>query len=196
MRGAAVGGRELRLRIEFRKLNEGWDAEPDAPRPDVRAGESGVTLTFYLSLRGQPEFREYDCGQRSFPGSWRYRLGAPNDEGWHKGHCRFGCLAPYCGDFYEVTCGLTEDRPKDWVLVKPARSQPSRHFLFYFRDETFECDLENWSFRTLPVSDADYARLRAREVRVTLEPVTFVGFLQSLFLEPVRLVRRWLRLGQ
>lgn len=90
--------------------------------------------------------RDYDRGEIVFRNCWRYRVGPPNDEGWYKGHCRFRCLAPEWGDFYEVT-GDLQSGPKDWVLLNPPRSRPSRHFLFYFKDETFECDAEDFQQR-------------------------------------------------
>jgi hypothetical protein len=161
-------GRNFTLATHFEKLNEDWDAESGAPEPSVRTDEFGLTLTFFLNPWLNPKFRLYDRGEIFFGNCWRYRLGYPNDEGWHRGHCRFRCWAPEWGDFYEVTGDLLDNRPKDWVLLKPTRPEPSRHFLFYFKDETFECDAESWSFKVLPVSDADYERLRASERRVTL----------------------------
>jgi hypothetical protein len=181
------------LGTNFEKLNEDWDAQAGAPEPNVRTDESGLTLTFFLSSSLNPKFRDYDRGEIFFPNCWRYRLGYPNDEGWHMGHCRFRCLAPEWGDFYEVTGDLLESGPKDWVLLKPTRAESSRHFLFYFKDETFECDAESWSFKVLPVSDADYECLRASERRVTLQQTTLLGFLRDLLLEPVRVAQRWFR---
>jgi hypothetical protein len=160
-------GRSIALRTHFEKLNEGWDAEGGAPEPKLHTDTSGLTLTFLLSSSLNPGFREYDRGEIFFPNCWRYRLGYPNDEGWEKGHCRFRCWAPLWGDFYEVSGDLLDGGPSDWVLLETTRSAISRHFLFYFKDETFECDAQAWSFKVLRTSDADYERLRAAEIRVT-----------------------------
>ncbi len=155
-----AGGWNSTLATYFKKLNEGWDAEPGAPEPHVRADEAGLTLTFFLNPQLNPQFRDYDRGELFFPNCWRYRLGYPNDEGWYKGHCRFRCVAPDWGDFYEVTGDLLDSGPSDWVLLRPDHSGVSRHFLFYLKDETFECDADSWNFKVLPVSDADFERLR------------------------------------
>ena len=56
------------------------------------------------------------------------------------------------GEFCEITGDLLLDKPPkhwkeqdDWKeSAKP--NVTSRHFLFYFRDDTFECDAEDWSF--------------------------------------------------
>jgi hypothetical protein len=37
-----------------------------------------------------------------------------------------------------------------WTLVAEPRSTNTRHFLFYFKDETFECDAADWDFRVIP----------------------------------------------
>jgi hypothetical protein len=155
----------------FCKLNHGWDAEPNVPEPHVHVDDVGLTLTFFMSPHSQTEVREYDRGEISFPTCWRYRLGAPNDEGWYRGQCRFRCLAPDWGDFYEVGGDLFDEEPKDWVLLKSTPSEPSHHYLFYLKDETFECDASAWSFRVVRTSDADYQRFRAAETSVTLKPV-------------------------
>jgi hypothetical protein len=33
----------------------------------------------------------------------------------------------------------------DWITLGE-EGNPSRHFLFYLRDETFECDARDWNF--------------------------------------------------
>src|SRR5580704_11013528 len=105
----------IMLPTYFAKLNESWDAEPNAPEPHVRIDGTGLALTFFLSPSLNPRLRDYDRGELFFSNCWRYRVGPPGDEGWEKGHCRFRCLAPH-GDFYEVTGDLLENGPKDWVL--------------------------------------------------------------------------------
>ncbi|RIV16135.1 hypothetical protein D1623_29645, partial [Klebsiella pneumoniae] len=75
-----------------------------------------------------------------------WRLGGPNDEGWYLGQCRYAKAAPEWGQFYEVI-GDDEvrDLADDWMPATQ-NGYGSRHFLFYLRDETFECLAERWSF--------------------------------------------------
>lgn len=181
------------MATHFEKLNRGWDAKAGAPEPTVQMGESGLTLTFFLSSSLNPGIRDYDRGEIFFPKCWRYRLGYPNDEGWYKGHCRFRCWAPDWGDFYEVTGDLLDGGANDWVLPAAIRPEVSKHFLFYFKDETFECDADGWSFRVLRVSDADYARLRASECRVEFPQRTLLALARDIVFEPFRAARRWIR---
>ena len=70
-----------------------------------------------------------------------------NDEGWYRGQCRFSGIAPAWGEFYEVTGDLKLTAIDDWRVVD--HDQPAgRHFLFYLRDETFECEADGWRLET------------------------------------------------
>jgi hypothetical protein len=169
---------------DFTKLNQGWDAQGGTPCPEVHCDEPGLRLAFFL--RPDENIRDHDRGEMFFPSCWRYRLGPTNDEGWERGQCRFRCLAPDWGDFYEVTGDLLENRIDDWIVIGPRSSESSRHFLFYFKDDTFECDAEDWSFRILPTPDADYQRLRTAEVRIALPRTTVLSLMLDLIAEPFR----------
>jgi hypothetical protein len=133
----------------FQQLNHGWNAEPNAPAPKVVVNGADVLLTFRMNPFQFPEFRPGDVGRLRFSCCKRYRLGSTNDEGWYRGQCRFSKLAPRWGEFYEVKGDLRLAQcPDDWVHVSP-QAEGSRHFLFYFRDEEFECDAMDWSFEVL-----------------------------------------------
>ena len=58
------------------------------------------------------------------------------------GQCRFGQSIPW-GEFYEVSGDLRVNEVNDWVEVGP-KNECSKHYLFYFRDDTFECDANAW----------------------------------------------------
>jgi len=133
----------------FHQLNHGWNAEPNAPEPKVEVQAGDVVVTFLLNPFQFPQFSPDDLGRIRFLSCLRYRLGATNDEGWYRGQCRFSNLAPRWGEFYEVKGDLRlGECPDDWVKVSQAAGH-ARHFLFYFRDETFECDAEDWRFEIL-----------------------------------------------
>ncbi len=130
----------------FHQLNHGWNAEPNSPDPHIAVNGSDVILSFVMNHQLFPEFAECSVGSLLFRNCSRYRLGATNDEGWYLGQCRFSAIAPQWGEFYEVLGDLRLDAcPNDWVLLSP-HTPRSRHFLFYLRDETFECTADDWSF--------------------------------------------------
>jgi hypothetical protein len=140
----------------FTKSNDGWNAEPGAPHPEIRIEGQLLVLTFYLNPWVFPEVKVGDVGELRFDGCWRYRLGPTNDEGWWMRQCRFSLMAPDWGEFYEVEGDLRLDRlpPGAWTsLASPQAPAPSCHFLFYFKDETFECDAQSWSFSTVGTTE-------------------------------------------
>jgi hypothetical protein len=129
----------------FTKLNEGWNAEPNAPASGARVDGDDVVLAFDLNPFLYPQFKEEQRAQLRFLRVGRYRLGATNDEGWYMGQCRFSRVAPGWGEFYEVAGDLRlGECPDDWVYVSRGRRTQARHFLFYLRDATFECDAEDY----------------------------------------------------
>lgn len=134
----------------FERLNLGWDAEPNVPEPVIKFDNSQLELTFFLNWQIYRDVAELDRGCLTFAHCWRYRLGSTNDEGWYRRQCRFSLLAPEWGLFYEVTGNLGIEHAEGWVTLDQCRNQlQSHHYLFYFRDETFECDAQSWSFKRL-----------------------------------------------
>ncbi len=103
-------------------------------------------LNFDMNCFRYPEFAPEDWGQIVFTDCWRYRLGATNDEGWYRGQCRFSHRAPEWGKFFEIEGDLLLNDPSiTWNEIATHPPLGSRHFLFYFRDQTFECDASNWT---------------------------------------------------
>lgn len=123
----------------FTQLNHDWNAEPNAPRPRVETLGGDVRLTFFLNPFVFTAFNEGDTGVLRFVNVEKFRVGPTNDEGWYQGQCRFSESAPKWGEFYLVSGDETNLRePDDWRLLSSDTKQ-RKHFLFYFRDETFEC---------------------------------------------------------
>ena len=131
----------------FKKLNEGWNAEPNAPNPQIKLEGQMLELLFLLNPFMCADSWEGQYGRLVFRGVGRYRMGTTNDEGWYRGQCRFSHLAPAWGEFYEVDGDVLLDKsPGDWIQVDSPSSFQKRHFLFYFRDSTFECNADEWQF--------------------------------------------------
>jgi len=134
------------MKTKFKKLNSDWNAEPNCPEPRVGELESYLSLKFFLNHWLFEKFSENDLGEIRFYGANRWRLGATNDEGWSKGQCRFSKLAPKWGEFYEVEGdSLIELSPDDWKTTEYGLG--SKHYIFYMRDDTFECSAESFTFQ-------------------------------------------------
>jgi hypothetical protein len=73
------------VNTRFVKLNDGWNAEPNAPAPAVARSGNDVVLEFRLNPFQFKQFSKGDRGCLVFRNCWRYRLGGTNDEGWYLG---------------------------------------------------------------------------------------------------------------
>ena len=128
------------MKPDFLQLNLGWNAEPNAPDPQLEILGNDIVLCFYVNPFQFKEFAEDEIGILRFVNCVRFRLGPTNDEGWYRGQCRFSKIAPEWGEFYEIVGdATTTNGPTDWRVMSTKGTGELHHFLFYFRDDTFEC---------------------------------------------------------
>ncbi len=137
--------------MNFIKLNNKWDAEPNAPMPRIEVDNkfSTVKLTFYLNAFIHKDVEEDDMGILEFEDCYKYRLGPTNDEGFYRGQCRFSKAGVQWGNFYQIECSKWEkDFPNDEIIVDSFKNKDGlNHYLFYFRDNTFECIASSYVFK-------------------------------------------------
>lgn len=149
------------MKPKFLHLNLGWNAEPNAPEPHLEVQGSDILLRFYVNPFRFEEFKEDELGFLRFVNCARYRLGPTNDEGWYRGQCRFSQFAPEWGEFYEVS-GYSDaiDGPTDWDMLKTRTVGEYHHYLFYFRDNTFECVAEGCAIESRADNELERRRKR------------------------------------
>ena len=147
---------------KFEQLNVGWNADPNVPEPRVTLENGDVLLSFALNSFIFDRFKLGERGTLRFTGCSRYLLGGTNDEGWYRGQCRYSKIAPQWGEFYEVVGDdPLRDQSTEWE--SNAGSGRDRHFLFYFRDDTFECIADDWTIE--PGDDNPLHRAKQEEGR-------------------------------
>lgn len=131
-------------RLLFHKQNNGWNADPNAVEPKLVVMHGNLLLAFPLNPYIGP-FEEGDWGHLRFGNCSRFRIDGTNDHAWFGGQCRYSRVAPEWGEFYELTGNdPTLEYVTDWIHM--AGSTGERHFLFYFRDNMFECFASDWKF--------------------------------------------------
>jgi hypothetical protein len=135
--------------LRFTQLNHNWNANPNVATPEVEPDGEDIVVSFLLNPFQFEQFARDDIGVLRFRNCSRYRIDPTNDHAWFSGQCRYSKLAPAWGEFYE----LSGDDPtlvdiRDWIVVAN-ETESSRHFLFYFRDEMFECFAESWEFERI-----------------------------------------------
>jgi hypothetical protein len=136
---------------KFVQLNLGWNAEPNAPNPRTRVDGADLVLEFFVNAFLYKEFDEEEKGILRFLRCSQFRLGPTNDEGWYLGQCRFSKLAPKWGKFYAIINDPDSlVGPNDWIGLGNGEPPKPIHFLFYFRDNTFECVAERCLIEAVP----------------------------------------------
>jgi hypothetical protein len=144
-----TGYRSLVMR--WTKLNTTFDAEPNAPDPRVTVDGDLVTVRFFLNPFIWADVQDGDEAELIFRRVLMYRLGATNDEGFYRGQCRFSSSGIKWGDFYELhESNWMQWFPADKVVVSSRNEEAGlKHYLFYFRDETFECVAHGHEFQRM-----------------------------------------------
>ena len=142
------------MNVSFTQLNRGWNAEPNAPEPSATWQGNDLVLRFGMNPYQFPEYAADDIGQITFVDCSRYRFGMLNDEGWYLGQGRFTDVEHHWGEFYELAGDLRLDQlPDDWQIRIP---DPviGRHYMFYFKDEDFECVASDWRLEVIRAGSA------------------------------------------
>ncbi|QPC93701.1 hypothetical protein [Mesorhizobium sp. INR15] len=135
--------------LSFRHLNTDWNAEPNAPDVELTVEGDVVRLSFLLNPWAY-DAKVGEIGTLRFVGCDRLRWDATNDHAWFAGKGRYSNQAPEWGEFYEVIGDDHAINDLDWEVLSQD-SPNSRHFLFYFRDETIEFFAQDWSLtRKMP----------------------------------------------
>ena len=127
------------------RLNPDWNADPVDPDVVISVASSVLTFQFTLNNLMYPRFAELQRASLEFDDCSQYRLGATNDEGWSRGQCRFANSIRRWGEFYQIIGdSRLDDSPDDWQYV--AEGSGRQHFLFYLKDQTFECLANTYRF--------------------------------------------------
>lgn len=128
------------MNIEFEQLNIDWNAEPNAPEVTVSISGNNVEVKFFLNTLLFENSDEQNIAKLIFHDCLQYRYGSPNDEGFYiHNQSRFKELGVKWGEFYLVHNSDWEKMFPDRVHVSDQSLDGLKHFLFYFKDGTFEC---------------------------------------------------------
>lgn len=138
--------------MKYKQLNMDWGAEPNAPDPQIDhdSSDGNLRLTFYLNPYNDVE--EEVRAEIKFFKCYMYRLGLTNDEGFYKGQCRFSKSGIRWGEFYQLEeTDWKRTFPSDKVILQEhlMNEEGLKHYLFYFRDNTFECIAKEYQYKII-----------------------------------------------
>lgn len=134
--------------MKYIKLNRNWNAEPNAPDLQLYVSGKEVSLDFKLNPFAFEYIDGTDKGKLEFNNVHAYVNNATNEEGYYRGQYRFqNHLLPW-GEFYELFDSNWEtDFPREKVEIQPNGDlESARHFIFFFKDSTFECIADSFDF--------------------------------------------------
>jgi hypothetical protein len=126
--------------MKFTKLNRGWNADVGAPEENVVVAGDTVVVEFYLSYSSYKRFPENDKGKLTFTKCHKYSIKGTNDEGYYMGQHRYKDEELPWGEFYKLETNWRLDFAEEPIfLLEPANRAQLNHYIFFFRDNSFEC---------------------------------------------------------
>lgn len=137
--------------LQYKKLNDNWNAEPNAPYPKISIINNKLIVEFYLNPFIFKNISEGQKGRLTFINCNIYRLGSTNDEGFYKNQFRYSPRDIPWGEFYLLlNSDWANSFPEDKIILNSRlKSDDLKHYLFFFRDNTFECIAESYNFEFL-----------------------------------------------
>lgn len=139
--------------MTFTQLNTGWNADPNAPEVSLSVKNQTVTLEFYLNNLAFGNVLEGDKGRLTFLHCHKYSFNGMNDEGYYMGQYRYKYTELPWGEFYRLFTDWQTDFPKfQKVLSKHPDTTKQKHYIIFFRDNTFECVAEDYIFEHIKIS--------------------------------------------
>ena len=134
--------------MTFEQINKEWNAEPNAPEVEISVVGNDVSVEFFLNAFLFETYNEGDKAILTFRDCLQYRYGSPNEEGFYiHNQSRYKQFGVKWGEFYVI---LDSDWKSNFPNPIEVSSQPLdelKHFLFYFRDGTFECIAKSYEFK-------------------------------------------------
>jgi hypothetical protein len=134
--------------MDYKRLNIGWKAEPNAPDVWVEVKEDELRVEFYLNPFVFDNVEEGDKGELTFKNCFKFSFNSCNEEGYYLGQYRYKNDTLPWGEFYELFHDWESDFHNDFKILNSELDKHTlRHFLFFFRDNTLECIAKDFEFR-------------------------------------------------
>ena len=137
--------RRFPTQLNFTLLTKSWNADPNAPEPKLTVVGEDVVLEFFLNNNIYSQFSEHDKGRLTFYNCHKYDFNGTNDHGYYLGQHRYNYKQLPWGEFYKLDTDWETDFPiNPTYLSLPINKRKLNHYIFFFRDECFECVAESY----------------------------------------------------
>lgn len=124
--------------VNFIQITTDWNADPVSPEIELNIDGLDLVMDIYVNHLAFDKFKEGDKAKIRFLDCSQYSLNPCNDEGYYYGQYRTNPNKLPWGEFYEITSGLDRHFPEPIIKVQDNEID-KRHYVFFFKDETFEC---------------------------------------------------------
>lgn len=140
--------------MTYTQITIDWNADPNDPQVHLSVDSTSVTMTFYLNTFQFENFKEGDKAQVTFHNCHKYSFNSMNDEGYYMGQYRYNYKELPWGEFYKLDTNWRNDFPAlHTVLNNNADPTKQNHYIFFFKDNTFECVAENFTIEFIELYD-------------------------------------------
>ena len=135
-------------------LTIGWNADPNAPEVQLTVDGTSVTLEFFVNYFNYEKFEEGDKAKVTFNNCHKYSFNSMNDEGYYMGQYRYKYTDLPWGEFYKLDTNWETDFPArhNLLTAMTEKARPS-HYIFFFKDNTFECVAESYQLEFYSKND-------------------------------------------
>ncbi len=133
--------------MEYKKLNSNWNAEPNAPEVRLFIDDLTVKLDFFLNHFVFSEFKENERGVLTFFKVHKFSFNTTNSDGYYMDQYRYKNSDLPWGEFYQLNTKWQIDFHENVTVLFPQPDETNlKHFIFFLRDNTFECVAEGFEF--------------------------------------------------
>ena len=131
-------------KIDYIQITKDWNADPVSPEIELKVDGIDLIIDIYLNHFQFDKYQEGDKVKIRFKNCAEYSLNTCNDEGYFYGQYRTNHKELPWGEFYEIKSGLDTKLPNPIEEIQSSNSD-RKHFIFFFKDETFECLASDYS---------------------------------------------------
>lgn len=140
--------------IDYVQITTDWNAHPVSPEIQLQIKGSNLLMSIFVNACVFEGFKDGDKANVLFRNCSKYSLNRCNDEGYYYRQYRTNQSELPWGEFYEIKAGLNRDFPEPVVQLKVDTSN-KRHFIFFFKDEIFECLTDDYEIEfSLSISNS------------------------------------------
>lgn len=136
--------------MQYIRMTTDWNAEPNDPQVSLSINQNSLSLNFLVNAFLYTNFKEEDKVVLTFHKCHKFSFNNMNDEGYYMGLHRYKSDILPWGEFYLIETDWEKDFPDEsTILIERPNKSSQNHYIFFFKDNTFECVAEGFHLNFL-----------------------------------------------